>query len=200
MAEPRIAGLSDYGKGRIRYQDGGFRISYKSEAEVRSGLAAMAHAFGWLVQEEVAVPGWGRIDLILRETHEAQPILVELKVNLIKPRDIRKAFQQVDGYGRWWARARGEVNFPLLIGCNIDQVAVAPVADTYPEIGIHAVSFFMAWLQTGGHPGNRLERATERADALRQRLAVYEGAVSKLRSAALEDRATPIPQSELPNV
>lgn len=191
-------GLSDSGRGRIRYQDDKFRISYKSEVEARSGLAAMAHACGWLVQEEVVVPGWGRIDLVLREASESRPILVELKVDLIRPRDIRKAFQQADGYGRWWTRVRGEVNLPLLVGCNVDQAAVAPIADTYPEVGIYAASSLVAWLPIGLEPHNRLWRATERTAALRQRLTVHEEALVKLRAAtvsAATDFLPPLPPS-----
>lgn len=189
-SEPGDDWEPDYGRGRIRYRDDRFRISYKSEAEARSGLAALAHACGWLVQEEVVVPGWGRIDLVLRETHEAGPILIELKVDLIRPRDIRKACQQADGYGRWWARVRGEVNLPLLVGCNVDEAAAAPVADTYPEVWICAASPFMNWLQTGGQPHNRLARAMERAAALRQRLAVHDEAVNNLYAAAAMKNCT----------
>jgi len=112
----------------------------ESETDLRRSLASVAYAYGWDVREEVVIPGWGRIDIVLDAPDETY--LVELKIDLTKPARIRRAFQQADGYGRWWAANVGRPTDTILVGSKIDEAAVAVVADAY-LLGV-------AWRDVGG--------------------------------------------------
>lgn len=70
-------------------------LVYRNEADLRDGLAFIANAAGWKWSTETTIPNWGRIDLLLTFP---QTLLVELKVSLQTPREIRRAAQQAHGY------------------------------------------------------------------------------------------------------
>lgn len=89
------------------YVRGGIEhISAASEADMQQSLADLAHAYGWFVTREVAIPGWGRLDLVLAPTlieTDKYHIVIETKTEIRRPAQARKAFQQADGYARWIA-------------------------------------------------------------------------------------------------
>lgn len=149
-----------------------------NEASLRRNLASAAHAYGWLVEEEVVVPGWGRIDIIIRDGLSA-PTLIELKLDLTKPARIRRAFQQTDGYGRWWAQERGEAVDTILVGLHVDEAAMTAVYRAYPHVG---------WCNAAGLLEKFASRGSEEARVLRRRrcvdrLANLRGIVSAYEAA-----------------
>lgn len=160
---------------------GAIGARYTGETNLRSTLAQIARAHGWTVEEEVVVPGWGRVDLVLRDPGEGAPYLIELKLELMKPAKIRRAFQQADGYGRWWSSNHGLAARTYLVGAREDIVAIRPVAVAYPEVGYLSASHFMGALATWGNREMRARIAAGRADALRQQLELHEVAIRSLR-------------------
>lgn len=153
-------------------------ISYRTEADMRRGLAKLAYAFGWNVQEEVVIPVWGRVDLVLWDSSPGS-ILIELKRTLAKPSEVRRGFQQADGYGRWWVTNRGEPA-QVILAAGAASVDVAPVAAAYPEVRYLLVGQVMAGLITWGNPSLRLGVASERADELFRLFEVHDHAVKVL--------------------
>jgi hypothetical protein len=171
--------------GDVRRDDDGegLRISAgRNEAELRRNLASAAHAYGWFVEEEVVVPGWGRIDIVLRDGVSA-PLLIELKLDLIKPAQVRRAFQQTDGYGRWWTQERGEAADTLLVGLRVDWELMASVHRAYPSVGWGTAGSLLRRLQTRGDDRARILRRRRSADRLRTLRALakaYEAAIQQL--------------------
>lgn len=150
-----------------------------TEADLRRNLATFAHAFGWLVQEEVVVPGWGRIDLVLRDGVSVTR-LVELKLDLTKPARIRRAFQQADGYGRWWTQSYDMPADVSLVGARLDREACAPVMGAYPSVGCTDVPGLMGLIKFSGSRRMRLTRAARRVEAVDQVAAVCRTAFGDL--------------------
>lgn len=140
-----------------------------TENDLRRSLASVAHAYGWNVSEEVVIPGWGRIDLIVEA---CETYLIELKLDLTRPARIRRAFQQADGYGRWWTANRDRATDVFLVGAQIDHVAAGPVARSYPSVGLHTLGQVLNFFESGGSKfGRNVRRAqssrrTKDADAL----------------------------------
>lgn len=169
-------------------ENGGLRVGLGiNEATLRRNLASAAHAYGWMVEEEVVVPGWGRIDIIIRDGRSA-PTLIELKLDLTKPAGIRRAFQQTDGYGRWWAQERGEAVDTLLVGAQIDAAAMALVHRAYPHVG---------WCNAGALLAEFADRGDLEARILRRRrcvdrLAEMRGIVSAYEAAREALPADPV--------
>lgn len=173
--------LSDAGRPVIE--------SGRTEAELRRNLASFAHAYGWAVQEEVVVPGWGRIDLILRDGPGA-PLLVELKLDLTRPAQIRRAFQQTDGYGRWWTREYGEPVDTVLAAVKLDLAGMSSVHRAYPHVGWRTIAGLLGlFISRGTDDGlvQRRRRCSSRLDSLQRLASVYEVALGDL---------PPDPQSE----
>ncbi len=157
--------------------DGVFLIQTSSEARVRTSIAFLARAHGWYeVREEVVAPGWGRIDLVLRATPGATPYLVELKMDLSWPASIRKAFQQVDGYARWWTTEHNEEAIPILSSCKANVSQVDRVAIAYPHVTYCAITRLIGEI-SGGFGGARVRRdlAVERI-AEAERIAAFHRA------------------------
>lgn len=163
---------SIFGKTDVR--EGRTWVRFNNEAELRRALATIAHGYGWLVEEEVVVPGWGRIDLVLRQSELSHPRLVELKLDLRKPSAIRRAFQQADGYGRWWVQHHCEPATVTLAGADVDAEAMDPVARAYPEVGWRTVSDLMARLCTWDDPRLRRHRAISRRRRIADLAALYD--------------------------
>jgi hypothetical protein len=171
-------------RSAVQIADGKIKVTYSTEAEARTAFRQLAEAYGWLVQEEVVIPGWGRIDLVLRSAATASPVLVELKKELKKPSEIRKAFQQADGYGRWWALHKDESVVSALVGVHCDWTQVQPVADAYPQVTALSGSGFMTHLFNWDRdPGARARRARERLESLEALLAVHHHAVDEMDAA-----------------
>lgn len=175
--------------GGVRAGDnGGLRVGLGiNEATLRRNLASAAHAYGWLVEEEVVVPGWGRIDIIIRDG-VAAPVLIELKLDLTKPARIRRAFQQTDGYGRWWAQERGEAVDTILVGAKVDSAAMTAVHRAYPHVG---------WTNAGGLLQEFADRGNDDARIVRRRrcvdrLAELRGLVSAYEAAREALPADPV--------
>lgn len=157
-------------------------LSYRNEADMRAALAKLAYAYGWDVREEVTIPGWGRVDLVLRDSDYGVRLL-ELKVALVKPSEVRRAFQQADGYGRWWVGNKGEAASTALVAGKA-TVDVSEVAKAYPEVDYYTLPALMTRLATWGDARSRYDRAQSRADQLQTLLAVHRHAVGQLRGEA----------------
>ena len=163
--------------------DGGFRLHYTNESSVRRGLARLARAAGWFeVREEVAIPGWGTIDLLLRSARGEAPVLLELKLDLTRPATVRKAFQQIDGYSRGWTAEHGEQSIPILSACKQDIATVDRISLAYPQVSYKPVSAILGYLaQAPGAVPVRYEAAVQRAAVLRRELALHDAAVEAVR-------------------
>lgn len=70
-------------------------LSFRSEADLRDGLAAIAYFAGWSYEVEHILPQWGRIDLLLIQP---QRWVIEIKTDLTRPRQVRSALMQASGY------------------------------------------------------------------------------------------------------
>jgi hypothetical protein len=162
---------------------------YKSEADLRSGIARIADAYGWFVEQEVVVPGWGRIDLVLRYDAGVKPFLVELKVALEKPSDVRKGFQQADGYSRWWAKEIGEPNVPVLSAVKHSSQLVAAVGDAYPTVAYRNCHSLLTGLRTWSATPTRIARAAERRARRQHDLDINDRAYELLLKDSAESEA-----------
>ena len=165
---------------RTFVRNGQLGIRFSGEVELRASLAEMARALGWLVEEEVVVPGWGRIDLVLREVNKRESILVELKLDLTKPAKVRRAFQQADGYGRWWAANRGLASSTWLVSVEGDDALINGVQDLYIQVRHRTLPVFMSELAWWGHRPTRLLTAMDRLQTMRELVAFQEQAVEDL--------------------
>lgn len=153
----------------------------RCETDLRRNLASAAHAYGWLVEEEVVVP-WGRIDIVLRDGDGA-PALIELKLDLAKRAKIRRAFQQIDGYGRLWAQEYSEAADTILVGQRVDEAGMAAMQCVYPSVGWCNAGGLLAELVNRGTDRGRLlrrQRCVERLADLRGALGAYESALQSL--------------------
>ncbi|MEH0657692.1 hypothetical protein QA860_08095 [Streptomyces stelliscabiei] len=176
-----LLGLLGDTKAPLRLDDNKIVVSYATEAHARTAFRQLAEAYGWLVEEEVVIPGWGRVDLVLRSSPSEKPLLIELKKELRKPSEIRRAFQQADGYGRWWSTHKAETTTSILVGIQVDWERVGPVADAYPEVGVLDGPTFMHRLNTwDSNTGHRALRAHDRLTRLANQLAVHQHAVGQL--------------------
>lgn len=177
-------------KPRVTIKDGALFVNWKNEAELRSGIARVARAYGWWVREEVVVPGWGRIDLVLRREVAGKPFLVELKVALNKPNEVRRAFQQADGYGRWWTQHHDEANTAIVCSPKPNMQIIQPVADAYPTVPYRSVSALLGGLLSWNVERSRVDAAAERVAEARRQLDIDALAHDQLRNlAAAQDEA-----------
>lgn len=166
--------------GQPHIKDGRIIAPYVDEVGLRRNVAVVARAYGWNVQEEVVVPGWGRIDLVLTEPAPSPAFLVELKLDLTKPAKVRKAFQQADGYGRWWAAHRSQPSYTYLVSVDCDPVHVSVAQQVYPHVHHVPGAEFLTRLATLGDPKRRIPTARQHLGALRSRVSVHEHAVEVL--------------------
>jgi hypothetical protein len=168
-------------KASLRVDDGKIVMTYVTEADARSAFGQLAEVYGWIAEEEVVIPGWGRVDLVLRSAHAEKPLLIELKRELRKPSEIRKAFQQADGYGRWWSTHRSESATSILVGIQTDWSRVRPVADAYPEVGVlDGPTLMDRLINWDRSPDHRALRAHDRLARLTTLLEVHRHAVDQL--------------------
>lgn len=82
-------------------RDDATRLTYTDEASLRGGFAAMAYLHGWSVRQEVVIPKWGRLDLVIDHPKSGWAVPIEFKLLMTRQGQVRKAFQQADGYARW---------------------------------------------------------------------------------------------------
>lgn len=157
---------------------------FSNEAELRSGIARAADAYGWIVEEEVEVRGWGRIDIVLRSEPRAHPFLVELKLELIKPSEVRKAYQQADGYSRWWAKEKSEAGAPFLVANQADASLITSIGDAYPTVRYFSAFDTLKGLRTWEHNPWRQTTAEQRRAERRRQFEINDFAVD----AMIEDR------------
>lgn len=162
----------------------------RSEAELRRRLAAVAHAYGWDVSEEVVIPGWGRIDLVLEDdkTH-----LIELKIDLTKPARIRRAFQQADGYGRWWCANKSRAVDVYLVGYEMNWTTITSVADAYYTVLPRSISGLLNFFEAGGTDVGlkfRRARAMRRSDRAAEVSQLYTRALERLIANTPEPKPT----------
>jgi hypothetical protein len=155
----------------------------RTEADLRRSLASVAHAYGWDVSEEVVIPGWGRIDIVIETS---STYLVELKIDLTRPAKVRRAFQQADGYGRWWTANRGRAADVFLVGADIDYAAIAGVEGAYPSVGAKSIAEILGFFERGGDAADfslRRARTAERALAFAELGTIYSQAGVRMRAA-----------------
>lgn len=163
---------------------GDFFLTYSDEASVRRAVATLARAYGWpIVREEVVIPGWGRVDLLLQMDEKAAPHLIELKLDLSRPSLIRKAFQQADGYGRWWQATHSQEPYVYLSMCTGDAAAISAVMNAYPLIECQWVGTLMKRLPLPQHSSaERLAVARERIDSTERQLKLQRRALEILQA------------------
>lgn len=186
---------ADLALGGLRLEDGAPIITYVNEADLQSGMATLAEAYGWRVQTEVVVPSWGRLDLVLHaRDHDDYAYVVEFKKDLTRAATIRKAFQQADGYSRWLA-AQGHSTRVWLAPANCTWAAAADLAIAYADsVSLVDCAEVMGAI-TGKYAWNlRLPRARARAQvAARQHrvalLALADLTANK-HAAEAQDRRT----------
>lgn len=157
-------------------------VRWSDETSLRKGLASIALAYGWTVEEEVVVPGWGRIDIVLRNPGAGDVSLIELKLDLTKPAKIRRAFQQADGYGRWWASNRGSAANTYLVGAADAAALVGAAADLYPAVRYLNLSTFIGFLDFCGNRETRARVATRRRSELQAQIAIFDAAIAALET------------------
>lgn len=118
----------------------GFVLEWSSEFDIRDGLAGIALRYGWRVETEHVIPGWGRPDLYLSTSEMA--VAVEIKTELATPSKCRKAIQQTDNY----RRAMPEVSGAYLVAAHVNQSVMEPYATAYPAVTVMTVAQFFGAL------------------------------------------------------
>lgn len=161
-----------------------FQVRYQSEADLRRALANLARLCGWLVEEEVVVPGWGRIDIVLREDPTTPPRLVELKLELLKPSQVRRGFQQADGYGRWWTKTKEEPAETYLVAAEHAKEHVSSIGDAYPSVEFLPVPHFMTSLWVWGDTTLRASCAADQLAEMQTWVEMQSRAVDLLSGKA----------------
>lgn len=167
--------------------DNDFELHYTDEFSVRRGLARLAYAYGWaVVREEVVIPGWGRVDLLLQETDEDDwPYLIEIKLDLSRPSTIRRAYQQADGYGRWWEQTHGGGSYPILAAVTIDVDHMNSIGSVYPSVQWRTVSSMTRLLcGLGDDCAGRKVRAAARLAQVEAELVLHRAALTLATCAA----------------
>lgn len=149
--------------GDVTTAYGGFHLTYTDEASLRDNLARLANLTGWRTMTEVQAGDWGRIDLVLDAGHR-RCTLVELKMELLTPRQVRAGLQQIDRYDRWWGSSRGGTRAAWLVvptEDSLDSDLVARMVELYPNIRVTAAGSLIHHLETGGtSPQTSLYRLT----------------------------------------
>lgn len=163
------------------------------ETELRLSIASIAHAYGWIVEEEVPVHDGGRIDIVLYDGDRPHH-LIELKLDLTKRARVRRAIQQIDGYGRWWAHKGGKPASTHLVGLTVDLPMAVGMADAYPSVNVFSVEQLLYGLRIWGDPcGRRFRRivAAQRLADLQRVSGAYRAAIADLDEDLLPASAVP---------
>ena len=168
-------------------EDGTFRFTYTDEASVRRLVAKVARAAGWFeVREEVQIPGWGTVDLVVRSAAGRPPVLVELKLELTRIASVRKAYQQVDGYTRGWRAVFGEESVAMLAACKQDADSINRVGQAYPKVHPAPVRDLVnALIVMDERITERRDRAVARTADIRRELAFHEAVLAQVERSAL---------------
>lgn len=135
-------------------------IDWRTEFDLRDGLAEWAEMAGWGVETEHVIPGWGRPDLYL--TSGDYRMAVEVKTTLGTPSLCRKAIEQADRY----VKALPEVSACYLVAAHVDRAAMRPYDAAYDLVTVATASEFLAVLDTW--PPGINDRRREALARLRQ--------------------------------
>lgn len=168
-------------------EDGTFRFTYTDEASVRSVIAKVARAAGWFeVREEVQIPGWGTVDLVVRSAAGRPPVLIELKLELTRIANVRKAYQQVDGYTRGWRAVFGEDSVAMLSACQQDADSINRVGQAYPKVQRAPVrELINALIVMDERITERRDLSVARAADIRRELAFHDAVLAQVERNAL---------------
>lgn len=150
-------------------------IHHTSEAELREGLAAYAHGYGWRVFQEFQVKGWGRIDLLLM--HGSDAWIIELKRSIETPSALRKGLAQVHGYAAAFdAQYDATVERSILCTRSFPSWAERTAEVAYPAVELVTVADLMG----------SIDLLADAEDEARARLSAAEHEVA-VRRGLLDD-------------
>lgn len=110
--------------GSLALRKGRPIVRYSTESTLRDGLGHLAYLYGWDVDTEHHISGWGRPDLYLTspdDTGSRFAVAVEIKLSLVKAADIRKAFQQADVYAKAIGPAVGTILTTPTVNADLAQ-------------------------------------------------------------------------------
>jgi hypothetical protein len=160
----------------IRLEDGQPFVMYGSESDLRDALHAYADSYGWNVKTEVHVPGWGRIDLLIRGAW--RPWVIELKVAVSKPALLRRGLTQVHGYAASVAQTMERSTRSILCAPKFPDWAQEMASTAYPDIELITVSELMGELDI--YSGGLRERASDRLRAAEHEAEVRRNSVAAM--------------------
>lgn len=184
--EFEVGGLADWSNDPgIRLKGDSLNIMFRNEAELRDGLAKYAEMSGWTVETERHIPGWGRADLFLSTA--TQQYAVELKLELKRSAQIRKAFQQADCY----AKALPGVEV-ILAAPDVDHDLAREYDLAYTDVYFMTASALLGWIRT--FPLDAEERYRVAQD--RYKSAMHD---LQLRRRVLLEIGAPVPKSAAPS-
>lgn len=165
---------------RFLHDDERFEVTYRDEHSLQESLKELAHAHGWVTESEVVVPGWGRIDLILHESHAKEfSWVIELKTDLTRLSTIRKAFQQADGYARWLA-TQGVNRRVVLAAAEVDFSLANDLAYGYRDsVQLVSAGMLVNTISEPGYSGARARAARSRRDSALRRYRLLHAAYSR---------------------
>lgn len=129
----------------VDMETGEVTVRYTDEASLRSSLASFAEYHGWDVKQEVVIPEWGRLDLVL-SIDDWVVYAVELKLDISKPAKARRAFQQASGYQRYLSSLETEPPTVVLAAPDIDHACVDTLRVAYGEVLCRSVAHLMGML------------------------------------------------------
>lgn len=126
--------------GRMSCLDADGQVFFRSEADLRDGLAANAWLAGWDARTEVPVSSGARADLVLFRA-DRPAMVVEVKVELLTQRQFRRAFQQIDGYRLFFESGNVETAFQaVLTAVRIDYGLAAAFTNAYPSVTLRNIT------------------------------------------------------------
>lgn len=133
------------------------KLTYRSEADLRDGFAALAWLHGWNVATEVTTSTGGRADVVLTAP-SGLVMPIELKIGITTQRQARLGFQQADGYQRHFASDPTVVCVAFLAAVDIDRDVARPVDALYPKVNLVDYVSLLAIIR-----GDALRNLTDRA-------------------------------------
>ncbi|GIF25753.1 hypothetical protein BJ973_004027 [Actinoplanes tereljensis] len=128
-------------------------IHYHSEHDLVRGIAQWALCTGWITVREYTIWNsgrkYGRVDLLLRATRDACPVLIEVKRGIHTLDEAKSAFKQLADYRRAYAAENGATPVCLLVygECNnevVDIVSRIYAQDVLPMSGQDLLTFLAA--------------------------------------------------------
>lgn len=156
--EPPIGRLSVYSGPNKKH-------IYRTEADLRDGLAALAWLHGWEVHTEYVVPKGGRIDVLL-VTPGGVHWAIEIKKEIVTQRQARLAYQQAEGYRLHFINDR-KVRCESVVTAPVIDMKWASFETLYPAVGLYpweyVTDMLRGWfMEDLTDPGERLKVAGRR--------------------------------------